>query len=284
MGMKGYIRVAAQRVKGASLLSLSLFFTLALASYNMQDPSAIHASGHKVSNIMGIYGAWIADPLVQMISYTAVLPLLFLFMCSVKLLSGEGKFQWVSLRFLTLLCTIPLLSISLNILYHNPDEPGYGGYMGFALYRWMISLGADDEIWHFCYLMTMLGSFFSLPISAGDWKHLFSMVIKIILSFRTLLRFMLTVVWSIYKGVSRSVENIWKRKRAALRQKVRETVHIPSEELLDIDTRPAMKRDMEPDIESGMEQCMEPSIAPNMPQGGRGSKGSSSNDNNSRGG
>ncbi|WMS43242.1 DNA translocase FtsK 4TM domain-containing protein [Acuticoccus sp. MNP-M23] len=84
-----FARRAIAAIAGGLLLALTAFLGLALATWTVSDPSLTHATSAPVDNLMGIPGASLADPIMQMLGLAAPLLLAPLPLWGLRLLNGR---------------------------------------------------------------------------------------------------------------------------------------------------------------------------------------------------
>lgn len=110
-------------------------FIISLLSFNRADDSAWHyTSEHHVHNIAKELGAFMAEPVLQVMGYGALIPLILLFISSIKIaFNMKKKLFWLRLSLAVLL----MLPISLLLSMIDSSlvlSIGYGGYIGSYLY------------------------------------------------------------------------------------------------------------------------------------------------------
>ncbi len=84
-----FARRAIAAISGGLLLALTAFLGLALATWTVSDPSLTHATSAPVHNMMGIPGASLADPIMQMLGLAAPLLLAPLPLWGLRLMNGR---------------------------------------------------------------------------------------------------------------------------------------------------------------------------------------------------
>ena len=67
-----------RKITGGVLFLLAVFLLLSLLTYSPDDPSILHAVDTAAKNWLGIYGAFVADFMIQTLGYASFLPIVFL--------------------------------------------------------------------------------------------------------------------------------------------------------------------------------------------------------------
>ena len=132
-----FMRRALWRGMGLTLGLIGVAVILSLASYNPADPNFNTASSSVATNLLGLFGAHLADLMLQTLglaSYALALPM-FTWCWRIMRLRTLPYF-WVNLTL------IPVALILLAVAYDAPRAtpewpilPGYGGMMGEWIYQ-----------------------------------------------------------------------------------------------------------------------------------------------------
>ena len=124
---------------GLSVVCLAFALAAALATYDPQDQSFNTAATHPASNMLGGFGAALADLLLQAFGLAAWLPVMALLTWGCRLLGAAEWFDRLWLRVLlllsgTLLVSIGLAAVPIPSLLHLPSSAEYlGGSVGKVL-------------------------------------------------------------------------------------------------------------------------------------------------------
>ncbi|HSG35502.1 MAG TPA: DNA translocase FtsK 4TM domain-containing protein [Sphingomonadaceae bacterium] len=132
------LRRAAQMTGAVVLSAATIFLFLALVSYHQTDPSLSTAAGSEVANWMGRPGAWIADAVLLVFGFTAILFLPMLYAFARKLWrdaddeeTPHGMRWWRTVG--VLLFAMALLAIVLSLTFTESEgnlPAGLGGMAG----------------------------------------------------------------------------------------------------------------------------------------------------------
>lgn len=179
-----YIRVSL-------LLVVSILLSLSLATYSEFDESFNTSSGGEAQNILGLFGSYISDLLMQLIGYSIWLFIFSLFALSVNILNGKDivliRTKIISAFISSLLIGvlvsfyIPSLGANSHILvtnyllsYPNPFIHTFSAVIAIiAIFLFIYSLGNPVAVYKnlFISLVSSLRS-----ISSGGIKHSISKV------------------------------------------------------------------------------------------------------------
>lgn len=122
------------------ILCLSAFFLLSIASYSKHDPSFYKtSSSDQIHNIFGIWGAYLADPIISIFGITSVIPFAFAVYYSLRSLLAKHESNF-ALRCISLILCIPFSSLTLQGIAHILSvKSTLGGAIGdFLLAEYMI--------------------------------------------------------------------------------------------------------------------------------------------------
>lgn len=151
---KGKTRLWLERGCGLTFFGLALAFFLALVTYNPADPSLDVATSHPPTNLLGRFGAILADSLFQGIGGGAFIPVLILsawgwLLVTNRFTEHETR-SILIMRSVATLCLLPLLGALLAAIpllfpvFPNvnwPSTAGIGGGIGHSIAQLAISAG-----------------------------------------------------------------------------------------------------------------------------------------------
>jgi S-DNA-T family DNA segregation ATPase FtsK/SpoIIIE len=161
---------------------MAVALTLTLASYTPGDPSWNSASPHEVQNLMGPFGAYIADIMIQSFGLTSIIPVLVLFSWAWRVISKQMVSNlWM--RLIVLASAAFLLSIALNALpvpMEWPLRSGLGGVSGMILTQRLVAFFSlfglpELSLVHlgialFCTVSGLLSLLYGLALSRTEWS------------------------------------------------------------------------------------------------------------------
>lgn len=157
---------------GGGLVALGLFLTLSLATYHINDPSFNRAAGSTVHNWGGVFGAYIADPLLQFIGLASVIPILALLAWGIKILCNRPiGFLW--LRFALMLMSVSAAAALLSFLSVKEwwvlDVESIGGVIGkFTKDELSFYIGAKALL-TLCVGIFILSLYGALGVTPREW-------------------------------------------------------------------------------------------------------------------
>ena len=126
-------------LKSLLCFSISIFFAVALISYNYADPSLDNATNVEPQNIAGFPGAYVADPILQLFGLSSLIIILTP-MCWAYVYFYYGKVSFWFLRILAGIVALNAASLLFNGLQFNSDYFSYtGGAIG-VLWQAKLSL------------------------------------------------------------------------------------------------------------------------------------------------
>ncbi|CAL7962527.1 DNA translocase FtsK [Alphaproteobacteria bacterium] len=155
--MLQFITTALKKITASVGVFISILLFTALLSYSPQDPSALHTGYDQIHNAIGKYGAFIADPIIQALGYSVLLPLGFVLLMCLKMLGKKNKTTslWRSgVLFLAIPLFATLLSFMDNITDSDFDYTSMlysGGFLGYYIkselllefdFTWVLSISA----------------------------------------------------------------------------------------------------------------------------------------------
>jgi S-DNA-T family DNA segregation ATPase FtsK/SpoIIIE len=156
-----------------SIIAAVILTFLSIISYNNLDPSIFNAvEDHKIYNFLGKYGALIADPTLQIIGYSVILPIIFFLIFSIKLFNNRPN-KFLIYRSIALLFAIVVASILLAFIpcyFSMDDEIGFGGVIGDYLKQFSLIYVDDNILLISLILAFIVLTIFCLGLSFAEWK------------------------------------------------------------------------------------------------------------------
>jgi len=182
-GAKDFLLRRAIELAGIGLGVTAIMLCLVLFSYSPGDPSLNSASPHEVQNLLGPFGAYVADVLMQSFGLVSAIPVLVMLSWAWRVTSKQMVSNlWM--RLVVLMASGFLLAVALDYLPVSPDWPlrsGLGGAAGVILNMrldaLMIWLGLPAA--PFIYFALILGAgtlgvaglLYGLALSRSEWSH-----------------------------------------------------------------------------------------------------------------
>lgn len=157
---------------GLILLLLSVCLTIALASWQIYDPSFSYATANKVQNLLGKYGAKYADLSMQFLGLSSIAMILPIFFWGILLLL-QKKIYSIPKRIFFYIIGIACFSCGfslLNPLSKWPLSTGMGGVIGdkLAYLLYSIMLEYFGKTYNIIAIIILLPiSLWSMAISGG---------------------------------------------------------------------------------------------------------------------
>ena len=172
---------------GLGLITIGTLIILSLISYHPSDPSLNSASGGAVKNIIGIFGSYSSDLLLQLFGSIAILPSILFYAWGWRLLAGKSLgFFW--LRSLVAFFTLLLASMTVSQISTPEDwslHTGLGGVSGGVLFQQLLLLLNDLKIEDSGIYLVLVGApicIISLIYASGldrnDWRGVLNVVVK----------------------------------------------------------------------------------------------------------
>ncbi len=173
-----FLKNNSYRLLGVSLFLLAAAVFLSLWSYNPADPSLNMQTRAAPANLVGAYGAIVADILMQTLALAAYLLIPPLLLWGVKIV----RVKWLSLFWLNLAALpvgVILLSVAMSVPAPVPDfviQSGYGGELGQRLYSLVVAMTADLFVvpsWVYSLVFVILGLpvyLFSFAQTRDEWS------------------------------------------------------------------------------------------------------------------
>jgi len=154
---------------GISLMALSSFLIISIASYSPSDPNFIYSpESSEIKNIAGFYGSVISDFLLQALGLISVFLTINFFYWGYKVLTKKKVDDFILKIFFTL-CYMVLGTISLNAFYNDSFwliDNGNGGFVGRSIRENIYYFSSLIENSYLIYSMLLLTIiFFILSLS-----------------------------------------------------------------------------------------------------------------------
>ena len=171
-GLAVFLKNNGYRLVGLLLFALAVAIFLSLWTYNPDDPSLNTQTRIAPTNLLGVYGAIVADILMQTLALAAYLLIPTLLLWGVKI----ARVKWLSLFWFNLAALpvgIILLAVAMSVPAPAPDfviQSGYGGELGQRLYSLVVTLMADLLVvpsWVYSLVFVVLG----LPVYLFSFGH-----------------------------------------------------------------------------------------------------------------
>jgi S-DNA-T family DNA segregation ATPase FtsK/SpoIIIE len=162
-------RRLAWQAGGMAVITAGLALMAMLGSFDPRDPSwnTAVAPGAPVHNMLGRFGAYFADLLLQMIGFSAWLPMFALFAWGGRMVVSGEPFEKLGLRIILLFTGLLLLTVGLAALpAHLPFmisgfSEGLGGAAGKQLLLGLAEIlrlgGIEAFVWLLAACSTLLG-------------------------------------------------------------------------------------------------------------------------------
>ncbi len=120
------------------LMFVAIFLIIAIFSYHPEDPSLLHAIEHDSKNLMGWYGSYIADPLMQSLGYSCLSIAIFSILTSIRILQEKTIMNWI-IRLSIVILEMPIIAMFLGFSdIQEINDSDYtiirnGGFIGYYL-------------------------------------------------------------------------------------------------------------------------------------------------------
>lgn len=181
------------RLTGIALFMLSLVVVVALASFHPDDPTANQATDAPAQNLLGIYGSYPADILLQTLGLGSVAIILALLTWGYRLVTLKTlPWIWGNLIALPFFTTFLCAFFASFIPPEGwPTSSGLGGFLGFGLYR-LVDEGVFSLIQYYLpayawgglfFILTAAMAPFTLGLDKAEWltmrnhiQHWFAML------------------------------------------------------------------------------------------------------------
>lgn len=215
-GFKLFLKNAGWRFVGFGFMALALALFLSLYSYNPADPALNHQTYAPVTNLLGDYGAMVADMLMQTLALASYLLVLPIVIWGIKVVQLKWlPYFWVNLGALPI--AVIILAVAFSVIAPDPDfavQSGYGGILGQRLYLFSVGLMGDLVIpaWGYglFYLIVGLPAYaFSFGLNGDEWYAVGQAISK---AARATARFISMVAVAVYRAVVAAVMLVFRRE------------------------------------------------------------------------
>ena len=162
-------------IKSFICFSVFMFFAVSLASYSSQDPSFDRATNIDTTNLAGNAGAYVADFILQIVSWSGAIVILLMPLCWTFVYLRHNKVSYWFLRLIAGLIAASSASILINkgvvaklfyvnlTMYNNALIDSIGYVVFFASLYFCLALPIDVWKW-------LLGKIFScIPKNFPSW-------------------------------------------------------------------------------------------------------------------
>ncbi len=143
------------RVRACVCIALSLGIIALLISYSASDPSFNTATNEMPSNLLGFYGAYVADILMQIFGLSAFLIPLYA-MSIAFVLFYKRLVNWWYLRLFSLVIALISTSACLGMIPFNCFPAGPGGWIGYLFSPYLLE---SEFIFSLILIMIAITSF-----------------------------------------------------------------------------------------------------------------------------
>ena len=156
-----------------SIIAAVVFLSLTIITYDNTDPSFLNAKTTvlKIHNIFGETGAKITDPILQIMGYTVILPILFSLILAIKLLNNISN-KFLVYRSVALLVAITIFSVILAFIPNHfvASNIGLGGVIGDYLKQILLTYIASDVLLTSLICLFIPLSIFYLGLTFSEWR------------------------------------------------------------------------------------------------------------------
>ncbi|WP_262693420.1 DNA translocase FtsK [Kordiimonas aquimaris] len=219
------------RLVGGLFCGFAVAMALSVASYNPQDPALNTQNYAPVTNLLGEYGAIVADVLMQTLALASYLLVLPLFLWGVKVM----RLKWLPLFWLNLAALpvgVILLSVTFSVIPPDPEfvvQTGYGGVIGQRLYSMVVGLMSGIIIpwWGYGLIFALLGLpayLFSFALSSAEWRVFLAKVGAFVSWVYRLIVRGLMLVWTGLQAVFGALFRKASSEGASLEERIEPTV------------------------------------------------------------
>ena len=164
-----------KEVVGIFLLGFSVFLLLAISGFHDSDPSLNLAADHKVLNYTGKIGAYIANPLVQLLGIASVFVVFMIAAWGWRLISSKKLPSLPAIRIMFFLATLLLLTSLFSIieapLFWTIDS-GLGGAIGLQLKKNLVNHFTQYAYAPLAIILLIVTVPISLGLSWREWRAL----------------------------------------------------------------------------------------------------------------
>ena len=170
---------------GLIIISIVLLIAISFFSYSPNDPTLIYGTKNIIiNNLLGIYGALIADFLLQSFGLSAFLLLIIMFIWGVSLVIKKEiiKIQYkIFFLILCLVCSCIFIYLTFNNSFWLIDN-GNSGFIGQILYNWISAFIPNANSKYFIFILIVLSIIFFILASNISvnffWKNITNFFLK----------------------------------------------------------------------------------------------------------
>jgi S-DNA-T family DNA segregation ATPase FtsK/SpoIIIE len=185
------IKRIKDEIAGILAISSALIIFISLVTYNRWDPAfTVHGSSkaYDIKNLLGIFGSYLSDTLLQLLGVTSYIIPLVLFIYGLRKLLGketekEKKHKPLVSLAVTLVFILSISSLLTLVFFENPSEcPQYaepalsygniqcyaGGAIGYVVTRLSIKFFSEIGSYFFFIPLIMVSLMFLVPFSVTD--------------------------------------------------------------------------------------------------------------------
>ncbi|MHC0449073.1 MAG: DNA translocase FtsK 4TM domain-containing protein [Candidatus Lariskella arthropodorum] len=162
-----------RRALGVFLFIISACLIFAISTFSPEDSSILHASLATPKNLMGWYGAYVAEPMMQTFGYAVLFPITFLVTIALKMLQNKPSCFHI-LRISALFLTLPIfagLCTFLDISTEPLLRQG-GGFVGFFIKNELMWRFNHDIGFTLAAVISLVGIIISLHITFSEWRSI----------------------------------------------------------------------------------------------------------------
>ncbi len=196
---------------GLMLIAFGFVSAVAYISYHPLDPSANMASNAMVKNWAGVFGAYIADPVLQFIGLGCFVLVIVPLVWGYKLLRKQIISRlWLKISLFLVL--IPLSAAMFRLLDYGFDSPeswkfkSYGGFVGQTVLNHIEPL---ITVWGFAasvIVLTILCLYFTLGLTRDQWHKLTEITLVIIERFLAFILWMIQILLALKNRIQALIE------------------------------------------------------------------------------
>lgn len=180
-----FLKNSGWRLLGIGLFLLAAAVLLALWSYNPNDPDLNTQTYADATNLLGDYGAIVADVLMQTLALASYLLIIPFLLWGQKVI----RLKWLPMFWLNLAALpigIILLAVALSVQAPDPSfavQSGYGGVLGQRLYLIVVELMAGLVVpqWVYGAVFVVLGLpvyAFSFALNSDEWRSVGAAIVR----------------------------------------------------------------------------------------------------------
>ena len=163
------------------IICIMLFILLSIITYDQNDPSVLRAfHTMKINNIFGIYGASVADILVQILGYSIILPIVFFLIFAIKIFYElQNPFFFLRLCGILFATIIQSIIISLTISPNVLGDVSYGGVLAdYLKYILLINISQKILVLFLIIIFTII-FVMCFGLSLREYKYIIYSIAKI---------------------------------------------------------------------------------------------------------